>query len=438
MNLETIRDNPRNEVVRFSIPAIISMVMTSLINVADGFFLGHYVGKEGMAAVSLGLPIIYLFLAVGLTCSAGGSAIAGMEFGAGRRKECAEVFSQTMTTVLFLAVSLSLVLYPCLSPLAHVFRAEGETAMFFDAYYRVLLCELPIMIINSALGMFVRGEGHPRYYMMASSVSVVLNIVLDYLFSKYLRWGVKGIAFASLISAAVAFAFLLFFFLKRAEVFRFVKFSFDARILRDSLLNGLSEGIGEMSMCISMFAYNYVIMRKVGVDGVTAFTIVGYVSFVFSMVILGFGQGEFPLSSFCYGAGDKGLAGKVRKETNKLVFLVGACTLVVMGILSPWYSSLFVRNEEVVSMVRGGMLIFMVSFLFEPVNVVTSFFFTSIGKAKESAIISSLRGFVLLLACICFLPLFLGMNGIWLAAPVTEGLTFLVSLRFIGKEDAKG
>lgn len=183
-------------------------------------------------------------------------------------------------------------------------------------------------------------------------------------------------------------------------------------------------------MSISMFAYNFVIMRQIGVDGVTAFTIVGYVSYVFSMIIIGFGQGTSPLISFTYGAQEEELAESIRKKTNMFVFGTGVSVFVIMTILSDWYSGLFVKNNTVRDMVQSGMIIFMISFLFSGINTITSFYFTSIGKAKESAIISSSRGLVVLLICIFTLPMLFGMTGVWMAAPVTEGITILLSIWF--------
>ena len=210
-------------------------------------------------------------------------------------------------------------------------------------------------------------------------------------------------------------------------MYRLGRFSFSAAVLRRTLLNGSSEFVGEMSTGIAMFAYNYVIMRRIGVDGVTAFTIVGYVSYVFSMIVIGFGQGASPLVSFSYGARAHDLAGRLRKKTNMLVFGIGTVTFMVMVLLSGWYSGLFVKNDAIREMVQDGMTIFMVSFFFSGVNAVTSFYFTSIGKAVESAVISLARGLVVLLACIFVLPAYLGMTGVWLAAPVTEIVTICIS-----------
>ena len=176
-----------------------------------------------------------------------------------------------------------------------------------------------------------------------------------------------------------------------------------------------------------MFAYNFVIMRKIGVDGVTAFTIVGYVSYVFSMIIVGFGQGTSPLISFSFGAKEGKLAKNIRKQTNGLVFVIGAAVFLLMAVLSGWYSGLFVKNDAIQQMVRQGMLIFMVSFFFCGINAITSFYFTSIGKAFESAVISLSRGLVVLLFCIFVLPAYLVMTGLWLAAPVTEIVTLVIS-----------
>ena len=107
--------------------------------------------------------------------------------------------------------------------------------------------------------------------------------------------------------------------------------------------------------------------------------------------------------------------------------MIGAAVFLLMAVLSGWYSGLFVRNDAIQQMVRQGMLIFMVSFFFCGINAITSFYFTSIGKAFESAVISLSRGLVVLLVCIFVLPAYLGMTGVWLAAPVTEIVTLVIS-----------
>lgn len=427
MDLERIRRNTVGVILQFSVPAIVAMVLTSLITVVDGYFIGNYVGERGLAAVNLGLPVIYLFLSVGLMVSVGGVAIAGMSYGAGDTQACNQVFRQTVATTIAFSVLTGLLVALFFEPVLDILGAEGMVRNYFRTYYGILLLELVVMVVNSSFGMFIRGEGDPQYYMKVNIVSVLTNVALDYLFAVVFRIGIAGIAFASLISAVVSFVLVLYFFLRKAKVYRLGRFSFSAAVLKRTLLNGSSEFVGEMSTGIAMFAYNYVIMGRIGVDGVTAFSIVGYVSYVFSMIVIGFGQGAGPLVSFSYGAGEHGLARRLRGRTNVLVFTIGAVTFLVMAFLSGWYSGLFVKRHAIREMVQSGMTIFMVSFLFSGVNAVTSFYFTAIGKALESAVISLSRGLVVLLACIFVLPTLLGMTGVWLAAPVTEIITVCIS-----------
>ncbi len=427
MDLERIRNNTAGMILQYSIPAIIAMVLTSLITVVDGYFIGNYVGEQGIAAVNLGLPVIYLFLSVGLMVSVGGVAIAGMALGAGDMEACGQVFRQTIVTTVVAAVMTGLLVALFFEPVLDVLGAKGLVREYFRTYYGILLLELVVMVVNSSFGMFIRGEGDPQYYMKVNVVSVLTNIALDYIFAAVLRAGIAGIASASLISALVSLGLILFFFLRKAKVYRLGRFSFSLDVLRRTLFNGSSEFIGEMSTGIAMFAYNYVIMRRIGVSGVTAFTIVGYVYYVFGMIVVGFGKGASPLVSFSYGAGEHGLAGRLRRRTNGMVCAIGAAVFVVMGFLSEWYSGLFVKNDAIRGMVQSGMMIFMVSFFFSGINAVTSFYFTSIGKSLESAVISLSRGLVVLLACIFVLPAYLGMTGVWLAAPVTEFVTICIS-----------
>lgn len=434
MNLENIRSGKAGTILRFSIPSIIAMVLTSLVTVADGFFIGNYVGKEGIAAVNLGLPVIYLYLAVGLMISVGGMAIAGMALGGGNIKKCNDVFNQTMSAAAIASIFISVIVWFCLDPMLRLLNADALVAGFFKDYYGIMLFALPVTVINASFGMFIRGEGNPQYFMQVNILNVLLNIFLNYLFVRWFGWGVKGIAFASLLSAVVSLICILFFFAKKSRVYKFRSFAYSSEVMRNTLLNGISEFVGEMSLSISMFAYNYVIMKNIGVDGVTAFTIVSYIAYVFSMVLIGFGQGASPLISFTYGAKEHLLAIDLRKITNRMVLIAGIVVFLFVLAGSGWYSGIFVKSEEVQRLVRSGIGIFGLSFIFSGVNVITSFYFTSIGKAMESAVISSARGLIILLICIFVFPPLFGMTGVWLAAPVTEALTLFLSLIFIMKE----
>lgn len=438
MNLESIKANKTGMILKFSVPSIIAMVLTSLITITDGFFTGNYIGEDAIAAINMGLPIVYLYLGLGLMLSVGGSVIAGMLLGAGEKEKANSIFNQTIQTTVILSFAVSIFFFLLFTPLMNLFHVNGKMAEFFRDYYSIMLLELPIMIINNSLGMFIRGEGNPRFFMKISIFNVLSNIILDYVFVAPLQMGITGIAVASLLSAVLCLLWILYYFFRKSVVYRFGRFSFDKGVFRRTVLNGSSEFIGEISMSITMFAYNYVILKSIGVDGVTAFTIVGYVAYIFSMILTGFGQGASPLISFAHGAKEKELECDIRKLTNRFVLIVGIIVILGMLLSSDWYSKTFVKSEIVQGMISHGIKIFVFSFLFSGINTISSFYFTSIGKAKESAVISSLRGLVVLLICIFILPKLFGMTGVWLVALITEAVTFLVSMYYIYRNDRLG
>jgi len=435
MNIENMKKNTVQMILQFSIPSIIAMVLTSLITIVDGFFIGNYVGKEGIAAVNLGLPILYVYLAIGIMFGVGGIAIAGMALGAQDIKKSNHVFNQTVVSTIVVSVLITLLVYAFFRPIMGVMNMDAQVASCFYKYYSIMILAYPVMIVNSALGMFIRGEGNPQLFMIINILTVICNVVLDYLSIRWFHLGIEGIAAASLISLSIGLVCMVRFILKKSVVYKFRNFEFSKTVLRDTVFNGSPEFIGQMSMSISMFAYNWVIMRTAGVPGVAAFTIVGYVAYLFGMVIIGFGQGASPLISFSYGAKEIELSQTIRKKTNLFVFLSGAAVMIVMLIAADWYSGVFVSSESVGNLIRSGIYIFVLSFLFSGINTITTFYFTSIGKAKEAALISLSRGLVVLLICILTLPSLFGMTGVWLVAPVTEAFTIVLTFALIHKNE---
>lgn len=386
---------PARVVLHFSLPAICSMLLTALVTVADGLFIGNYVGKEGIAAVNLGLPLIYLFLGVGLMAAVGGAALAGMALGRGDTQEARRAFCQTAATAGVLAAATAGLVLVFLEPLLGLFGAAAPVRAACGLYYRIRLPELVVMVLNSAFGIFVR---------------------------------------ASVLASLCGLGLYLWYFARRARVFRLGRAAFSGAFLRQSLANGFSELVGELSTGIAMFAYNLVILRLAGADGVTAFTIVGYAAYLFSMVVVGFGQGSSPLISFCVGANRLALAGRLRRVTARLATGAGAALFCLTWAFAVPCGRLFVRSGPVLELIGQGAGLFALSFLLSGFNALTSFYFTAAGRAAESAAISLARGLVVLLGCILLLPRLWGMTGVWLAAPVTEGLTLLLSLGCLRRE----
>lgn len=433
MNLENIQKNGTKMMMQFALPCVIAMVLTSAITLVDGYFIGNYVGKEGTAAVNLGLPLVYFYLGVGIMIGVGGIAQAGIAFGSGAIGKCNQIFRESIGLTALVTMGVTVVVALAFFPVSALLDIDGVTVKYFQQYYFIILFELPLMIINNNLGIFMRGEGKPQISMFISILSLILNSILDYLAVRVFDFGIAGIAASSLVSVMICLIISVLFFVKGAKIYHLGRFRFEKEDVKQILLNGSSELIGEMSMCITMGAYNAVVLKVSGVPGVAAFAVVGYVSYLMQMIMIGIGQGMTPLVSFVYGAKDIRTAKKLRRDASIVSTVVGTIAFIVMVLGRDVYSQLFIRNSQIQQMISVGILIFSGAFILAGFNTMASFYYTAIGHAKESAVISMARGLIILLIALFVLPKFLGMMGVWLVAPVTELITVVICLGYYAR-----
>lgn len=437
MDIRQLKENKLKTILQFSIPSIIAMLLQTVITITDGYFTGNYVGDNALAAINLGLPILYVYLGAGLCVGVGGSVISGRLLGAKKRQKASEVFSQTMVTAVVIGVILSLAVFVLFTPILGFLRADGKLSGYFTDYYRIMLFTYPLMVLGTILGMFIRVNGKPQLCMLVSIAGCILNVVLDYMFVARMELGVKGSAIGSLMVQLVTVLAQLMFFFQQDTIVRFRRFVFDREVGKEMILNGSSEFIGEMASAISMFAFNYVLMKYVGADGVAAFTILGFVVYGYSMVCIGFGQGISPIVSICWGAKEKETAAKIRSITNQILLAIGTLTALSFFIAGKRYAEIFGCSNSIADMVAIGFRIYAITFLAMGYDVTGSMYFTSCGDAKSSAIISSLRGIVLLLAYILIFPAIFGMNGVWMTSPCAETLTAIDTFVLIRRQVRK-
>jgi len=435
MDIEFLKQHKTKALLSFAIPSIIAMLLETVITVTDGYFTGNYVGENALAAINLGLPVLYFYLGVGLCIGVGGSVICGRLLGAKDRDKAGKVLSQTCVTAMTVSIAASLLTVLLFKPLLGVLHADGELCGYFTGYYKIMLFAYPLMIMSTILGMFIRVDGKPQFCMLVSIIGCVLNAVLDYVTVAKLEMGIRGSALATLTVQVITVALQFSYFFGRDRNIRFCKFKFDRDVNRETILNGSSEFIGEMASAISMFAFNYVLMKYVGTEGVAAFTVLGFAVYGYSMIAIGFGQGLTTPVSILWGAQEKRTAVELRKITNRILFCIGFVFAASFLVFGRKYAGLFGCSANVVDMISTGFRFFSVTFLIMGYDVINSMYFTGCGDAKSSALISVLRGIVLLLIFTFTFPALWGMNGVWLVTPVTEVLTAIVSYILIKKQE---
>lgn len=431
MDLIGINNKPFKIIMMYSIPSIIGMLLTSFITVIDGAFIGQNIGTKGLAAINLTLPVLYFILGITIMIGVGGSTIAIQKLGAHKKENANDTFLTTLSMTNFSIVLVCIFLKILLRPLIELINIEQETSIYLKEYLGTMLFFYPIMTINMVLGMFIRGEGKPQFFMTFSIIGNILNIILDYLFVYKFSMGMYGAALASGISVSVTLIIGLFYFIAEKSVFRFLKFKLNKKDVIDICLNGSSELIGQLSISITTALFNIVLLRIIGVDGVAAMTLISYIAFLQTMIILGIGQGIHPLLSYSFGAQAYGTVSIIRIAAQKICAVFGIITFLSGIIGSQAILGVFTDRETLISLAVKGLRLYSIAFIFNGFNIITSFYFTSLGMAKESAIISAMRGLILLSLNILVLPLIFGITGLWMAAPLAEIITLIVSIKLL-------
>jgi len=416
------------EFFSYAVPAIISMVLTASIVVVDGLFIGRSVGSAGLAAVNLTLPVFYLFLGTGIMITAGGSILATHKRGAGDSGEAGSIFSDTLAVLVLTTGALLVLLVLFFEPVLSFLRAGDALSGYTRSYLGTIRWFYPFMMLNLGFSGFIRAEGKPALSMVFGLLGNLFNVVLDYLFIFRFGWELRGAALASGISVFIPMILCTGYILSGKSYYRFQRPRFRKETVRGMFCNGSSEMIGQLSVSLSTWLFNWIILQRLGVDGLAAFTIAGYLIFIQGMILTGLATGLGPVVGYHWGAGNRERILQVLKIALTSGFAVGILAWGIVALAGEHLAFGISGGDEAIRrMARSGYWIFTSAFLFNGFNLLTSSFFTSLGEAGPSALISSLRGLVLNCVCILVLPVLLGSRGIWLSFPAAEILTFLVA-----------
>lgn len=414
--------------LQYAIPCTIGMFLTSFITVVE----------KGLAAVNLTLPVLYVLLGITIMVGVGGVTLAMQSMGEKNLMRANQRFTFTVTLNAVVNIAIVALIGLFLENVLYLLNARGELFTYVKDYLGTMVFFYGFMMMNITLGMFIRGEGKPQLSLMFGILANIVNIILDYMFVIRLDYGMKGAALASGLSVLTAFALGIVYFLSGKSAFRFSRIRFDTDDFKSILFNGSSEFIGQIAISITTYFFNVVIIRRIGVNGVAAFTIVGYLSLIQYMVLTGIAQGIHPLISYSFGAKDRDTITKLLAIGIKAALLVGAVAFCLSFAATEGIIRIFSGgNSELMRIAKYGLRLFSITFLISGYNVVASAYFTSLGDAKTSALVSMLRSLVLISIFIFTLPYILGEPGIWLATPLTEAVTLVVSYICISRSKAK-
>lgn len=424
--------------MRFVLPSIVMMIVTSIYSIVDGFFVSNFVGKTAFAAVNLIMPFLMALGTFGFMIGTGGSALVAKTLGEGRRETANQYFSMLIYVTLGVGILLSVVGFIFIRPIAALLGASAELLEDCVIYGRILLVSNAPFMLQNAFQSFLVAAEKPKFGLAISIAAGLTNILLDFLLVYVFPLGLIGAAVATTLSQIVGAAVPLAYFLtSKTSVLRLTKAKFSRWALVKSCANGSSEMLSTLSTSLVSMLYNMQLMRVAAENGVAAYGVIMYVNFIFMGFYFGFSVGSGPVVSYHYGAGNhQELRGLFRKSL--VIISVAAVSMTALAeLFAHPLSALFVGYDaELLAMTSTAFQLYALSFLVAGFNIFGSAFFTALNNGLLSAAISFLRTLVLQIAAILILPVFFGINGIWLALAVAEGLTLLVTaiLLFVNRK----
>ena len=408
--------------LRYCLPSIIMMVFTSVYGVVDGFFVSNFAGKTPFAAVNFIMPILMILGCAGFMFGTGGSALIGMALGEGDNKKANNIFSLVVYSSIVCGVVLAIIGLVILRPVATLMGAEDEMLRQCLIYGGIFLAGLPFYILQYEFQcLFATADKH-KLGMYVTIIAGCTNIVLDALFVAVFPWGVAGAAVATVISQIAGGIIPLVYFLRKNDSpLRLTKCSFDGAALLKTCTNGSSELMSNISASVVGMLFNVQLMKYAGENGVAAYGVLMYVSWIFQAIFLGYTVGTAPVVSYHYGADNKDEVKNLLKKSLIIVAAVAVCMFVAGELLSWPLAKIFVGYDaELMDMTVNAFYIFSFSFLFFGFSVFGSSFFTALGDGLTSAAIAFLRTLVFQIAAVMLLPLIFGLNGIWASIVAAE------------------
>ncbi|AQS54271.1 Multidrug export protein MepA [Jeotgalibaca dankookensis] len=427
------------KLLRFTIPSIAMMIITSIYGVVDGLFVSNVVGAEAFAAVNLIMPFAMIFASISFMLSTGGSALVGKIIGEGNVEKGNQIFSMLVYLIIGIGIIFGIFGIVFLEPIAIMIGATEELLQYSIPYGTILFISLPFFMLQTTFQVFFVVAEKPHMGLIISIAAGLTNVFLDFLFIYFFRWGVTGAAAATAMSEIVGGMIPFIYFLrKNTSTLRLVRPKWNGKAVIKSATNGASEMLTNLSMSLVSVLYNFQLIKIAGADGVAAYGVIMYVTFIFSGIFIGYSIGSAPLISFNYGARN---SQELKNLFKKSLILIGLASLVLVLIaefLATPLARIFVGYDlELLIITSRALKLFSLSFLFSGINMFASSFFTALSNGFVSALISILRTLVFQVIMIFLLPLLFGLDGIWLAVVIAELLTlfftvfaFLVTKRY--------
>lgn len=423
-------------ILKYSIPAAISLLITAIYNIVDRIFVGNFNGTSALAGLSICFPLSYMMMAFGLTCSAGGSSLFSLFAGKGEQKNMNRSFGNALLLVVVFEVFLSVFLLIFSNPILKIFGVTETAYEYALAYYRIVTLGCLFQGLTQVFCDYVRVSGRPVLGMCVTSIGAITNIILDAVFVAVLGWGVTGAAWATVIGQILSALFGAFLVLKGYTKVEIKKetFSFDWGLSKKIISCGFAFWIAQMAMGLISLVYNSQLGKYGGDTAISVYAVVASIMTFVIMPASGISQGIQPIVGNNFGAGNYKRVMAVLYQASALSVGI-TCIIWLIVMLFPEAILLtFGASEKMLEIgVTGLRTNFCITPILGFVMLVTTFF-QSIAKPIPSIIITFLRQILFLIPFIYLFPMFWDINGIFAAQPVSDALALILSVVLVIRE----
>ena len=429
---------------RCAVPSMVTMAFVSLYQIADGLFVGRFIGGDALAAINLIMPIIMIVFGFANLIATGASVRVSVLLGAKNREEASQVFSFTLK-ILFLISCVMGFLGLVFAEEFVRFLAPGATELAIEygiTYTRVYAAFAPLMLIFHATDNYLRACGKEKLSMWLSIGTQALNILLDIILIVILGQGVWAAAFTSCLSMTLGSVITLWFFRGKRMDLYYTKGKIKVSVFLRILANGSSEFFSSIAMSIMSIVFNFFLLKYGATTAVAAFSVIMYVDSFVGMFLFGMADSLQPAISYCYGAG---LMDKVKAIFRRIVLgavVLSAISLCFMMFAGQYVAPLFVKPEdtELLKVSIIGMKLFSLSYLTGWVDMCFSSYFTALERPGRSLLTSFFGTLVFPIGALFLMTPTLKLNGVWLSSVTscTISAVFTILLYLTMKFSKKG
>lgn len=424
-------------IMSFSMPAFIALLVNSIYNIVDRVFIGHYVGENALACLTISYPIMYIVFAGAVLIGRGGSNLISLKLGENKKEEANTFFTNTIFISIVLSLVLIIIGLITLKPILSILSTDTMVTMNAEKYLRIVYIGVIFQILSFTMNSIVRSEGFPLLSMISMLVSALANIILDYFFIVILDMGVQGAALATILGQFLGFIILVkhFYNGKSNLSYQFNNILPSIETIKNILIVGSPSFIMTLGSGLAMMLLTSRLSYYGGTPAVASMGAIGSLANLFLIPTMGIQNGIQPLIGYNYGAK---LFSRVRQILFTSIILgviVSSISFIVLQLYPDFFIKLFLQEgSKSIEIAINGLRIYISMLPIISINMIASGYFQSIADPKKAFILGAMRQTFFLLPLLLLLPNWLGLKGVWISTPISDFIAISISILFLMKE----